>query len=217
MDVRIGLSTSALAQPVLAVLIGSLLSVSLSPKALAQSIYRTTDPHGNVIFTDNPQHGGTAVKLSPVTVVPVNVPTHMLTDTNNTTTATPLAKNIAGPAKPRSRPGQPFMPYDTFTIDAPENDHALPVGAAGNLQVQLGIQPALRDDHHVRLVMDGQVSQTAMHATTFMLSNLDRGSHQLQAELLDASGTVRHRTPARVIHVQRASINLPHNPKRDNG
>lgn len=172
-----------------------LLSLSIGLDAQAQSIYRTTDKHGNVIFSDDPQRGGEEVHLAPLTVVPAKAPR---------------------PAPPPARPGQPFMPYDTFAISAPANDQAIPVGQDGNVQVHLNIQPALREDHRVRLLVDGQISQTAMHATAFMLSNLNRGSHQLQAELLDASGKVRHRTEARMIHVQRASINLPRNPNNPN-
>lgn len=206
MHIRTALSMPGFAMPILAmsvlglsVFLATLLVVPLSSEAQAQRIYRSTDQHGNVIFTDDPQRGGEEVRLSPVTVVPASAP--------------PAAPRVsAQPAVPRSHPGQPFMPYDTFAISTPGNDHAIPVGAAGNVQVQLNVQPALRKDHRVRLLLDGRISQTAMHATTFMLSNLARGSHRLQAELLDASGTVRHRTQAQVVHVQRASVNMPLNP-----
>ncbi|HSH47485.1 MAG TPA: DUF4124 domain-containing protein [Halomonas sp.] len=186
------------------------LSFSISHEARGQSIYRSTDQHGNVIFSDDPQRGGEEIHLSPLTVVPAKAPRQAAPS------STPALQSAPRPAPPRARPGQPFMPYDTFAIGAPADDHAVPVGEAGNVQVRLNIQPALREDHRVRLLLDGQISQTAMHTTTFMLSNLDRGSHQLQAELLDASGTVRHRTPARTIHVQRASIYMPLNPNNPN-
>lgn len=185
------------------------LGFSIGHDAQAQSIYRTTDKHGNVIFTDDPQRGGEEVRLSPLTVVPAKAP-------QQTAPSTSSLQSAPRSSPPRARPGQPFMPYDTFAISAPANDHAIPVGEAGNVQVRLNIQPGLREDHRVRLLLDGQISQTAMHTTTFMLSNLDRGSHQLQAELLDASSTVRHRTPAQMVHVQRAGINMPLNPNNPN-
>lgn len=104
------------------------------------------------------------------------------------------------------------MPYDVFAIASPEQETTLPTGAAGNAQVRLAIRPDLRDDHRVRLLVDGQVSQSAMHTDTFLLSNLNRGEHRVQAELLDASGAVRHRTSPLTLFVQRASVNLPSNP-----
>ncbi|MBB3191976.1 DUF4124 domain-containing protein [Halomonas cerina] len=175
------------------------LALGLS-SAQAQTIYRTTDAQGNVVFTDNPARGGEEVQLEPLTVVP-----------------SPEATTLAPPERgdgevARSSPGQPFMPYDRFGIIAPDDESTLPTGAAGNVQVQLGIRPALRDDHRVRLLLDGRISQSAMHTDTFLLNNLNRGEHTLQAELLDASGAVRHRTEPVTLYVQRASVNLPQNP-----
>ncbi|MBB3230806.1 DUF4124 domain-containing protein [Halomonas stenophila] len=180
------------------------LGLSVSLTAGAETIYRTTDAQGNVVFTDDPDRGGEAVELDPLTVVPsreVRAPS-----------LSPVVQGEEAPSAAGTAPGQPFMPYDMFSILAPENQATLPTGAAGNVQVRLGIQPALREDHRVRLLLDGRVSQSAMHTDTFLLSNLNRGEHQLQAELLDATGAVRHRTAPLTLYVQRASVNLPQNP-----
>ncbi|WP_240470510.1 DUF4124 domain-containing protein [Halomonas halocynthiae] len=196
-------------------LIGTMLCATIFPLSLlpnqqaqAQSIYQTTDKHGNVAFTDNPHHGGTRIHLSPLPLLPSMAPQQIA----------PIAASQPMPEanQAQASPGQPFMPYDTFAINTPANNQTLPQGAAGNVQVLLNIRPTLRKDHQTRLLLNGNVSQSAMHTTTFMLSNLSRGSHQLQAELLDASGTVRHRTPAQTLHVHRASIHMPHNPNNPN-
>lgn len=164
--------------------------------AEAQTIYRTTDAQGNVVFTDNPDRGGEQVELAPVTVVPSR------------------GEARAGQAAPRlgsvpasTSPGQPFMPYDSFRIVSPTHEQAFPVGAAGNITVDLGVEPGLREDHRVRLLVDGQVSQSAMHTTAFMVPNMNPGEHVLQAELLDAGGEVRHRTSPVTIYVLRANVN----------
>ncbi len=81
------------------------------------------------------------------------------------------------------------------------------MGAAGNIAVDLGIEPGLREDHRVRLLVDGQVSQSAMHTSAFMVPNMNPGEHVLQAELLDAGGEVRHRTSPVTIYVLRANVN----------
>ncbi|MCK0753380.1 MULTISPECIES: DUF4124 domain-containing protein [Halomonadaceae] len=178
------------------------LGLAMSLPAVAQTIYRTTDAQGNVVFTDDPGRGGEAVDLDPLTVVPSRP-------------VQPLSNASSGRPESTTRygePGQPFMPYDVFAIASPEQQTTLPTGAAGNVQVQLAIRPDLRDDHRVRLLVDGQVSQSAMHTDTFLLSNLNRGEHRVQAELLDASGAVRHRTSPLTLYVQRASVNLPSNP-----
>ncbi|MDW7747536.1 DUF4124 domain-containing protein [Halomonas sp.] len=183
------------------------LGLSVSLAAQAQTIYRTTDAQGNVVFTDNPERGGEEVDLKPLTVVPGRGEVRGA--------GAPAVVDDGGSGSgggAAAGPGQPFMPYDSFGILSPRQEETLPTGAAGNVQVTLGIQPDLREDHRVRLLVDGQVSQTAMHTDTFMLNNLNRGEHVLQAELLDASGAVRHRTSPVTLYVQRASVNLPQNP-----
>ncbi|WP_136247088.1 DUF4124 domain-containing protein [Halomonas borealis] len=178
------------------------LGLATSLPVAAQPIYRTTDAQGNVVFTDDPQSGGKAVELDPLTVVPSR-------------SVEPLPSATSEPADGATRfgePGQPFMPYDAFAIASPEPQSTLPTGAAGNLPVRLTIRPALRADHRVRLLVDGRVSQSALHTDTFLLSNLVRGEHRVQAELLDAAGAVRHRTSPLTLYVQRASVNLPSNP-----
>ncbi|QTF93059.1 DUF4124 domain-containing protein [Halomonas sp. BM-2019] len=175
--------------------------LSFSLTLQAQTIYRTTDAQGNVVFTDNPERGGEQVELAPVTVVPS-------TGEVRTGEAVPRVDG-SGAAAVTARPGQPFMPYDSFRILSPSHEQAFPVGAAGNVPVELGIEPELREDHRVRLLVDGQLSQTAMHTTAFMVANMNPGEHVLQAELLDGSGEVRHRTSPVTIFVHRASVNRP--------
>ncbi|MGM0694487.1 MAG: DUF4124 domain-containing protein [Pseudomonadota bacterium] len=183
------------------------LGLSVSLAVQAETIYRTTDAQGNVVFTDNPDRGGEEVDLAPLTVVPGRgevrqAESPAVIDGGDGESGEDAADG----------PGQPFMPYDSFGIRSPGQEETLPTGAAGNVQVTLDIEPALREDHRVRLLVDGRVSQSAMHTDTFMLNDLDRGEHELQAELLDASGAVRHRTSPVTLYVQRASVNLPRNP-----
>lgn len=104
------------------------------------------------------------------------------------------------------------MPYSTFRIASPQDQATLPTGAGGDVEVELEIEPELREEHRVRLLVDGEISQSAMYTEVIMLTNLNRGEHVLQAELLDAQGRVRHRSAPVTLHVQRASINMPANP-----
>lgn len=180
------------------------LGLSMSLAAHAQAIYRSTDAQGNVVFTDNPERGGEKVDLEPLTVVPSRG------EVRNQEAVTRVESG--GTSATRDGPGEPFMPYDSFRIASPGNEETLPSGAAGGLEVTLGIEPRLREDHRVRLLVDGRVSQSAMHTEAFLLNDLSRGEHSLQAELIDGSGEVRHRTSPVTLYVQRASVNLPRNP-----
>ncbi|PAU77129.1 DUF4124 domain-containing protein [Halomonas salipaludis] len=175
--------------------------------AQATSIYRTTDAQGNVVFTDNPGRGGEEVELNPLSVVP----------SGQRAPAPPAPAETTRPSSASSESlSSPFMPYSTFRIASPRNEETLQTGEAGNLQVELGIEPALHEDHRVRLLVDGAVSQSALHGDVFMVGNLERGERVLQAELLDASGEVRHRSAPVTLYVQRASVHLPQNPNNPN-
>lgn len=171
-----------------------LVSFSLVPLAGADTIYRSVDAQGNVIFTDNPERGGEPVTIAPVTVVPSRV-----------LAPAPAPAASAEPAPRRPAPGSlasPFMPYSTFRIMSPRDAMTLSQARSQNLTVELAIEPGLREDHRVRLLVDGELSQSAMHTRAFIVPRLEPGQRTLQAELLDGSGQVRHRSPPVTVSVQ---------------
>lgn len=188
-----------------------LLGVSLPWASLeAATVYRSTDAQGNVIFSDQPIDNGERVELQPLTVVPSAEAERRPDSAQSPAAATRESRSS-------TRVTAPFMPYSTFRIVSPQEEATLPTGYGGNVQVELEIDPELREDHRVRLLLDGEVSQSAMHTDAFMLTNLDRGEHVLRAELIDAQGQVRHRSAPVTLYVQRASVNLPANPNNPGG
>lgn len=163
----------------------------------ATVVYRGSDGQGATLFSDRPVPGGVRVELEPLSVVPLS------------RVAAPVSP--ATPAAAAS--GAPLVAYSRLHIAAPRDEETLPSGAAGNMQVQLAIEPALDETHRLRLLVDGQAMAPAIHADTLRLTNLERGERVLQVELLDASGEVRQRSTPVTLYVQRASINLPQNPR----
>jgi hypothetical protein len=183
----------------------------------AATVYRYTDEQGNVVFTDQPRGNSEKIKLEPLTVVPSLEATAPAASSAPSSNDTGQAERSSRPRASESRPGEPFMPYSTFQIASPQDEATLQTGYGGNVQVELDVDPDLRPDHRVRLLVDGEISQSAMHTRAFMLTNLDRGEHSLQAELLDASGQVRHRSAPVTLYVHRASANSPANPSNLSG
>ncbi|OLO04515.1 DUF4124 domain-containing protein [Salinicola socius] len=172
-------------------------ALSFAMPVMAASVYRHVDADGKVVYSDEPK-AGQRIDLKPITVVdPVEI------------------ESGTYPPKPAAAP-TPAIEYDRFAITSPANGQTLPTGQAGNVQVKLAIEPALQRDDRVQLRVDGKISQSPMHTSVFALSQLDRGEHQLQAELLDAQGRVRLSTPTVTLYVQRASVNLPANPNNPN-
>lgn len=141
--------------------------------AQSQTVYRLVDEQGNVTFTDNPERGGAAMTLAPLPSVSTSPP--------------PAA---ASPRR-QAHPGKPFMPYDRFAIEVPQAEATL---RNDHTSVVVDVAPPLREDHRIQLLVNGEISQSALHSDAFWLAGLAAGQHQLQAELLDSGGRVQHRT-----------------------
>ncbi|UYG00177.1 DUF4124 domain-containing protein [Halomonas sp. GD1P12] len=159
--------------PMLCVLAGSLTLWLAESPAQAQTVYRVVDESGRVTYTDNPESGGEAVTLAPLPSVQGAPP--------------------PPPSRSQARPGQPFMPYDRFAIESPAPDTRLDDTMT---PVDVRVQPPLREDHQIRLLVNGEISQSALHSDAFWLTGLTQGAHRLEAELLDSQGRVQHRTEA---------------------
>lgn len=178
----------------------------------AATVYRGIDDQGNTVFTDTPTQDGQRIKLRPLTVVPSQEPV----SSSSKAAEVPAEKKSAARSA-RGASGDPFMPYSTFKIASPQDGYTLQTGYAGDIAVDIEIEPELRKDHRIRLLMDDEISQSAMHTQAFMLNGLNRGEHTLRAELLDAQGKVRHRSDPVTLYVHRASVNLPSNPNNPAG
>ena len=159
------------------------------------AIYKTTDADGNVVFTDvPPKDDAESLELiqgnsyrpetpAPASVVPVG------------------AEDTAEDAE-----DMPAASYDKITITSPANDEAVRENT-GNIAVNVSLNPALdtSSGHRVQVLVDGQVAGEAASATV-SLQNIDRGTHSLIAQVIDANNSVLASSDAVVVHLQRYSI-----------
>lgn len=153
----------------------------------AAEVYTYVDAAGNRVFTDQPRAGDNAkrVELSPP----------------NAMTSAPATIHMKPPeAAPVATPR-----YELLRILVPEPDATLRDGD-GNLIVTVTSEPNLRPGHNFRLHLDGKVVGEATRSPVFPLAALDRGTHQLSVEIIDAAGVVLERTPSQPFHVQRPSL-----------
>lgn len=89
------------------------------------------------------------------------------------------------------------MPCDHFSIALPQQGAQVEEGTTG---VEVVIAPPLRDDHQVRLLVNGEISQTALHSDTFF-NGPARGAARDPGRMLDSSQRLQHRTAAVTITV----------------
>lgn len=77
---------------------------------------------------------------------------------------------------------------------------------AGEVIVSVTSEPGLQRGHRYRLLLDGQPTAEPGPSPVFALSNIDRGSHNLSVEILDAQGRTVERTANQPFHMLRISL-----------
>ncbi|MDO7898248.1 DUF4124 domain-containing protein [Pseudomonas citrulli] len=152
---------------------------------LAQ-VYTYIDAQGNRVFTDQPRPGNAKkVELSPGNRMP-----------------TP---SKAPPAAPAGEAPEPLFRYEMLRLLIPEPDATIR-STEGALIVSVTSEPGLKKGHRYRLLLDGQPTGAPGPSPVFALDSIDRGTHQLAVEILDAQGRILERTANQPFHMQRISL-----------
>ncbi|WPL19648.1 hypothetical protein Thiowin_04785 [Thiorhodovibrio winogradskyi] len=127
--------------------------------------YKGVDAQGRVIYSDQP-----LPNAEPIVLPTRPIPPAAEEDTPN-----------------NARDGAMLGPYQQFEVLAPTLGQTLEV-ADGRVKVSLMLDPPLAPDHRLQVRVDGAPVAGLDGRTQFVLQGLSAGSHQLQAEILDATG-----------------------------
>ncbi len=93
--------------------------------------------------------------------------------------------------------------YQQLRILSPE-DGANIHSAPGNITIALQLEPVLQDAHRLRLLLDGRPTP-AQQSPEFRLQYLDRGTHQVQAQVIDAQKRVLITSDTHTFYMHRPS------------
>jgi hypothetical protein len=161
--------------------------------AQAQNIYKVVQPDGTILFTDSPSPGDDAEQVD---VRPLNI--------------------SPGPASPTdafddSAAVEAEAVYGEFRITSPGNDESIRDNA-GNVNVDLTLKPSLHAGDKIDLLLDGQ-SVGGGNSTAITLTDMDRGTHTIQAVVKNSAGQVVARSNSVTFTLQRTSINQPQRPR----
>lgn len=168
----------------------------LAAPATAQ-IYSWTDAEGKRVYSDQPRDGASQVQLKPTNVVQ---PPPVAHDSGHTGSRDP-------------QPGAANM-YSELMITDPIHDSAVRSNE-GDLAVTVTTNPPLSGNHLLKLSINGVLSQTGVPGGTGMAAhqlvarNIDRGSHDIAAVVVDARGAELQRSSPVTVHLQRTSLNQP--------
>lgn len=165
-----------------------LLCLLFISQAASAQVYTYVDAEGNRVFTDKPR-SSTAERV-------------MLAPSNSAemSQSQPTVR-MAPPAAV----GKPTVHYQVLRILVPEPDASIHNGS-GDMIVTLTSEPGLLPGHSYRLRLDGEPQGETSRSPVFSLQHVDRGTHQLVAEIIDSAGLIVERTPAQPFHMHRMTL-----------
>lgn len=162
-----------------------LLCLLLASLPAAAQVYTYIDAEGNRVFTDKPrQSNAELIQLPP---------------------SNGMHSVISEPPPAVTPPSAPEPGYQMLRILVPQPDATIRDNA-GNLIVTATSEPALHSGHSFRLLLDGQATGESGRSPVFPLENIDRGTHQLAVEIVDAQGRTLERTPNQPLHMLRSTL-----------
>ena len=90
-------------------------------------------------------------------------------------------------------------------ITTPKDDVAIRSNN-GTLEVHVKTTPEKKSTQRLQLFLDGQALGLPQISPTIRALNIDRGTHQIQAKLLDERSNILATTQVVTIHLQRISV-----------
>lgn len=158
-----------------------------SATALAQA-YKWVDEDGVIHYSDVPTEGAEEVQLSEY----------------SRNTGARLYRERAPSADPAEEPAadEPFR-YESISIASPAAEETL-WNIDGVLNVSVALSPGLQSGHRLRVYYNGQ--QRLVNGTSFQIEEVYRGVHNLQAEVIDATGRLMIRSQPNRFYVQQNSV-----------
>jgi len=164
-----------------------LLTLLLLSSHASAEVYKTINPDGSTSYSDVQTDDKEPIKLPELTPTP----------------AIKYPKKVINKNKDENKVA---LPYKTFNISSPENN-AIIRGNNGNVSVQVSITPELQTSfkHSFSFFLDGKIYKKGLTSNQINLTNLDRGSHTLYAQVQSANKKVLKTTQTITIHVKRQS------------
>jgi hypothetical protein len=163
-----------------------------APAFAAQVVWKWVDDKGVVHYSDRPVPGATRIEVS----------------TGNRYDSTPQTP-AAEPVTPTQEQPPAATQYQTLQIASPANDEAI-VNTAGQVPVQVQLEPALQPGHSLYLYLDGfLVEDFPRSGTSHTLANVARGTHTLILTVNDSRGQRFQESPVITFSVRQSSVANP--------
>jgi uncharacterized protein DUF4124 len=169
----------------------ALVTSGLSGAATAADIWKWVDANGVTHYSDQPVQGATKVEVR----------------AGNVSQSQPASASPT-PSSTPSTPAERGAVYRTFEIWRPENDQSV-VNTAGEVNVEIRIEPELQAGHALNLYLDGRLLEDFQGSTSYVLTGVPRGTHTLVATINEQSGARVRETASVSFTVRQESIANP--------
>ena len=162
----------------------------LAASAVMAQAYRWVDENGVVHFSDRPVEGAERIVLP--------------------TDGARRRPSFAAQPAPQPQADQAaaappaVFKYESIEVVAPAPEETL-WNIEGVLNVALRVSPSLRPEDQVRVYFDGTEKMVTSN-TNFQIDEVYRGVHNIQAEIVDSTGTLMARSLPNRFYVQQNSI-----------
>ncbi len=176
------------------VLASCLLAFASQAQQTKKELWKWTDANGVVHFSDVPGPGAVKVNLT-------------------VSEAQPRPAGSGPAASPASSTPDDNSPavtvnYTSLEILQPE-DQASYFEADATVSVRLRSEPALAGDDTLRLYLDGESVAGPPNSLEYTLSGLDRGTHTLTAQIVNANGKEQIRSRPVVFYIKQVTTIAP--------
>ena len=162
---------------------------TIAAGAVLAQAYKWTDEDGIVHYSDRPAEGAEWVQLPSDGRRPRPRPA-------------PAQRSVAAATDDAAESSQAFR-YEALSFGSPLAEETL-WNIEGVLNVSLNVRPALQPGHRVRIYFDG--TPRMVNSSSFQIEEVYRGVHNIQAEIIDASGTLMIRSLPNRFYVQQNTI-----------
>jgi hypothetical protein len=170
--------------------IGISLLLLLNIGYAAQTVYQWTDEQGNAVFSDKPHPDAKQIEVAPLpSFNPGQVP-------------------VAKDKGTGSSVGTSKVTYETLQLITPNNEENI-WSNPGTVSIGVTLNPKLVPGDKLVILVDGKEKQTSISDTHFEISDLERGTHTVQAQVRDSGGKIVKTSNTVTIYMHKASVNQP--------
>lgn len=163
------------------------------PLQATQTIYHWVDAKGVLHFADHPEPGQRPQVLELATPATPPPPSESIRAPSATAPE-------AGPAAPPQAP----PPSYRISLLSPAPGATLRSND-GQVEIQAEVTPLPTPPYRLNLLLDGRLRASSQNTLSALLSNVDRGSHQLQVQLLAGDGKILASSSPVTFYLFRAS------------